>query len=131
MAVTAGAFPKSRTEVLAELDILINSMLASDDGAIEVPFNSTLSESVPAPPFNWSKELSVANEPETAALKVSLPFPPVNAVPVSIPVVSELICASLTFQPINDLAIYLSSSDLSDLPISDLSRMKNIYFSMV
>jgi len=91
MDVTAGAFPKSRTEVLAELDILINSMPASDDGAIEVPFNSMLSESVPAPPFSWSKELSVANEPESAALKVSLPLPPVNAVPVSIPVVSELI----------------------------------------
>ena len=120
MAVTAGAFPKSRTEVLAELDILINSMLASDDGAIEVPFNSTLSESVPAPPFNWSKELSVANEPETAALKVSLPFPPVNAVPVSIPVVSELIHAPLTSQSINDLAMHFSWSGFSDLPISDL-----------
>ena len=91
MAVTADAFPKSRMDPSLELDIFNNSMFVSDDGAIEVPFNSTLSESVPEPPFNWSKDLSVANELETAALKVSSPLPPVNAVPVSIPVVSELI----------------------------------------
>ena len=91
IAVTAGALTRSRTELPVVLETLTNSMAASDVGITEMPFNSILSESVPKPPFNWSKELRVANEPETAALKVSSPLPPVNAVPVSIPVVSELI----------------------------------------
>jgi hypothetical protein len=91
IAVTAGAFTKSRVDVPVVLETFINSMLASDVGTADIPFNSILIESVPNPPFSWSKELRVAKDPDTGALKVSSPLPPVNADPVSTPVVSELI----------------------------------------
>jgi hypothetical protein len=78
-------------DVPVVLEILINSMPASDVGTTDTPFNSILIESLPNPPFNWSRELRVAKDPDRAALKVSSPLPPVNADPVSTPVVSELI----------------------------------------
>ena len=91
------------------LETLTNSMAVSAVGITDMPFNSILIESVPRPPFNWSKELRVAKDPDTDALNVSSPLPPVNADPVSIPVVSELIDIGLALLWINDLGDYLIS----------------------
>ena len=91
IAVTADALPRSRIDVPVVLETLINSMPASDVGTTDIPFNSILIESLPNPPFSWSKELRVAKDPDRAALKVSSPLPPVNADPVSTPVVIDLI----------------------------------------
>jgi len=128
IAVTAGALTRSRTELPVVLETLTNSMAASDVGITEMPFNSILSESVPKPPFNWSKELRVANEPETAALKVSSPLPPVNAVPVSIPVVSELIDIRSTRRQINDLSAFCTSQELSTHQVQILESLKYVIY---
>jgi len=109
IAVTAGALTKSRTDEPVVLETFTNSMLVNNVGITDIPFNSILIESVPNPPLSWSSELSVGKDPETGALYVSSPLPPVNAAPVSIPVVSELIDIRMALLWINDLAkIFIS-----------------------
>jgi hypothetical protein len=128
MAVTAGALTKSRTDEPVVLETFTNSMLVSNVGITEIPFNSILIESVPSPPLSWSSELRVGKDPETEALYVSSPLAPVKAVPVSIPVVSELIDIGLALLWINDLADYFISQRHSTYQFQTHDQIKLSFY---
>jgi hypothetical protein len=98
MLVTLAAFVRSSVDAPFELVTLITSMLVRAAGDTDTPLSSTFSVSVPLPPLIASRLFSVAVLLDREALNVSSPAPPVNAVPLLTPVVSD---------QVNTISIYM------------------------